>query len=66
MATAELTRVSMWYDQRGTGDPCVLLHPGAGWGAKCWPLERYAEAATLLAEAGPVQVLVSVVVRISQ
>src|ERR1700742_1171354 len=28
MATAELTRVSMWYDQRGAGDPCVLLHPG--------------------------------------
>ena len=28
MATAELTRVTMWYDQRGAGDPCVLLHPG--------------------------------------
>ena len=28
MATAELTQVRMWYDQRGEGDPCVLLHPG--------------------------------------
>jgi pimeloyl-ACP methyl ester carboxylesterase len=28
MATAELTRVRMWYDQHGEGDPCVLLHPG--------------------------------------
>ncbi|HEX4256513.1 MAG TPA: alpha/beta hydrolase [Streptosporangiaceae bacterium] len=28
MATAELTRVTMWYEQRGQGEPCVLLHPG--------------------------------------
>jgi pimeloyl-ACP methyl ester carboxylesterase len=28
MAMAELTQVRMWYDQRGDGDPCVLLHPG--------------------------------------
>jgi pimeloyl-ACP methyl ester carboxylesterase len=28
MAMAELTRVRMWYEQRGAGDPCVLLHPG--------------------------------------
>jgi pimeloyl-ACP methyl ester carboxylesterase len=28
MPTAELPGVSMWYDERGQGEPCVLLHPG--------------------------------------
>jgi pimeloyl-ACP methyl ester carboxylesterase len=28
MPTAALPSVSMWYDERGEGDPCVLLHPG--------------------------------------
>jgi pimeloyl-ACP methyl ester carboxylesterase len=28
MPVAELSGVSMWYDERGQGDPCVLLHPG--------------------------------------
>jgi pimeloyl-ACP methyl ester carboxylesterase len=28
MPTAKLPGVSMWYDERGEGDPCVLLHPG--------------------------------------
>jgi pimeloyl-ACP methyl ester carboxylesterase len=28
MPVAELPGVSMWYDERGQGDPCVLLHPG--------------------------------------
>jgi pimeloyl-ACP methyl ester carboxylesterase len=28
MPTAELATVRMWYDERGQGDPCVLLHPG--------------------------------------
>jgi len=28
MPTAELPAVAMWYDDRGHGDPCVLLHPG--------------------------------------
>jgi hypothetical protein len=28
MPTAELGTVAMWYDERGHGDPCVLLHPG--------------------------------------
>jgi pimeloyl-ACP methyl ester carboxylesterase len=28
MATAELTRVHMWYEEHGAGEPCVLLHPG--------------------------------------
>jgi hypothetical protein len=25
---AELPGISVWYDERGQGDPCVLLHPG--------------------------------------
>ncbi len=33
----------------GEGRPVVLLHPGAGWGAKRWPVERYAEAGAALA-----------------
>lgn len=28
MPTADLGAVSMWYDERGQGEPCVLLHPG--------------------------------------
>jgi pimeloyl-ACP methyl ester carboxylesterase len=28
MPTVELPAVAMWYDDRGHGDPCVLLHPG--------------------------------------
>ena len=28
MPVAELPGVSMWYDERGQGAPCVLLHPG--------------------------------------
>jgi len=32
--------------------PFVLLIPGAGWGAKRWPSERYAELATRLRDAG--------------
>jgi heptosyltransferase I len=30
----------------------VLLNPGAGWGAKCWPPERYAQVAQDLALNG--------------
>lgn len=32
--------------------PFVLLSPGAGWGAKRWPTERYGQVAKALAEAG--------------
>jgi pimeloyl-ACP methyl ester carboxylesterase len=28
MPTAQLADVEMWFDHRGHGDPCVLLHPG--------------------------------------
>jgi heptosyltransferase-1 len=37
--------------QRGIGD-FVLLNPGAGWGAKQWPAERYGQVARQLAEDG--------------
>jgi heptosyltransferase-1 len=30
----------------------VILNPGAGWGAKMWPSERYAQVATELAKDG--------------
>jgi pimeloyl-ACP methyl ester carboxylesterase len=28
MPTADLASLQMWYDERGHGEPCVLLHPG--------------------------------------
>jgi heptosyltransferase-1 len=30
----------------------AMLNPGAGWGAKCWPVERYGQLARGLAEKG--------------
>lgn len=30
----------------------AILNPGAGWGAKCWPAERYAQVARALGAAG--------------
>ncbi|MEO8725813.1 MAG: glycosyltransferase family 9 protein [Acidobacteriaceae bacterium] len=43
--------------------PLVLMNPGAGWGAKCWPAERYGRVAqalfamglTVLVNAGPAE-----------
>lgn len=32
--------------------PLALINPGAGWGAKCWPVERYAAVARGLIERG--------------
>ena len=32
--------------------PVVLINPGAGWGAKRWPVERYAAVAAGLIERG--------------
>ncbi len=34
------------------GRPLVILNPGAGWGAKCWPAESFAVVARALAERG--------------
>jgi heptosyltransferase I len=44
-----------WADSvlpRHSKDPAVLLNPGAGWGAKRWPVECYAEVAGGLLERG--------------
>jgi heptosyltransferase-1 len=53
-----------WVDRilpRGPGQPAILINPGAGWGAKRWPVERYAAVAQgcvdrgfrVLVNAGP-------------
>jgi heptosyltransferase I len=34
------------------GSPVVLINPGAGWGAKRWPVERYADVARRLLNRG--------------
>ena len=36
----------------GSGKPVALLNPGAGWGAKRWPMERYSAVAFALAGRG--------------
>jgi heptosyltransferase-1 len=44
-----------WADSilaHGPARPVVLLNPGAGWGAKRWPVERYAAVANGLIERG--------------
>ncbi len=46
-----------WCDTHAPATPFVLLSPGAGWGAKRWPLDRYqAVAQALLADGVPVVV----------
>ncbi|MGA7909266.1 MAG: glycosyltransferase family 9 protein, partial [Candidatus Sulfotelmatobacter sp.] len=44
-------RVAEGLALRGVRD-FAILNPGAGWGAKCWPAERYGEVAGKLAGAG--------------
>jgi heptosyltransferase-1 len=44
-----------WADERlprSTGEQAVLINPGAGWGAKRWPVERYADVARTLLNRG--------------
>jgi heptosyltransferase-1 len=44
-----------WADgilRRGDSQPSVLINPGAGWGAKRWPAERYAAVARGLIHRG--------------
>jgi len=38
--------------RRGITGPFAILNPGAGWGAKQWPPERFGEVAQQLAERG--------------
>jgi heptosyltransferase-1 len=40
-----------WLAERGIGR-FALMNPGAGWGAKRWPAERYAAVAVALAQMG--------------
>ena len=43
-----------WADERLASDsrsPVVLINPGAGWGAKRWPVERYADVARATAQS---------------
>ena len=47
---AEL-RISMRLKERGIGQ-FAILNPGAGWGAKRWPVERYGHVARKLADEG--------------
>jgi heptosyltransferase-1 len=37
---------------RGGNQPSVLINPGAGWGAKCWPVQRYDAVAQGLIDLG--------------
>lgn len=41
-----------WCDSITGASRFVLLNPGAGWGAKRWPVERYAAVASALAAQG--------------
>jgi heptosyltransferase-1 len=45
----------VWADKvlpREAGQPAVLINPGAGWGAKRWPVERYSAVAQALISRG--------------
>ena len=41
-----------WANKEVQSRPTVLINPGAGWGAKRWPAERYGQVARLLAGRG--------------
>ena len=52
-----------WCEDTGAGRNLglsVLLHPGAGWGAKRWPAERYARAGATLAQSTGCRILINV------
>jgi heptosyltransferase-1 len=45
--------VEAWADEvLPPGSRAILINPGAGWGAKCWPAERYAAVAVDLIAQG--------------
>jgi heptosyltransferase-1 len=44
-------RCAAWLTRESVGD-FVVINPGAGWGAKQWPAERYGEIAKRLAQDG--------------
>jgi heptosyltransferase-1 len=48
-------KAESWADKmlpRSAPQLAVLINPGAGWGAKCWPVERYSAVAQSLIERG--------------
>jgi heptosyltransferase-1 len=50
-----------WCDQQAVAASAAkqcLLHPGAGWGAKRWPVERYAEVGVALHQQAGIRVLI--------
>ncbi len=49
--TAAEQECDRWLKERGIKE-FALLNPGAGWGAKQWPAERYGQVARQLAEDG--------------
>jgi heptosyltransferase I len=49
-------RVGQRLAEHGIGD-FAILNPGAGWGAKRWPAERYGEVARKLADLGVVSII---------
>ncbi len=42
----------VWCDEQLGRQDFAIVNPGAGWGAKCWPPQRYAEVARALAQDG--------------
>lgn len=49
--TAAEKKIDDWLQSRNI-TPFVLLNPGAGWGAKQWPAERFGQVAKILAKDG--------------
>jgi heptosyltransferase-1 len=43
-----------WVDEllRSVSTQFAIMNPGAGWGAKCWPSERYSEVVRILGQHG--------------
>ncbi len=48
---AAAQKMAEWLQSKGVTD-FALLNPGAGWGAKQWPAERYGDVAKVLNEHG--------------
>ena len=51
-----------WCDASGAASdlgPAILLHPGAGWGAKRWPVDRYTRAAAAIAQQTGCRVIIN-------
>lgn len=60
LSAIEASSAEGWLDARGVDRdrPLVAIHPGSGGRWKCWPTERFARAASMLAERAAAQLLV--------